>query len=368
MILIALAMAALLLGLWMRSKALIVAAAVFCVLYLWKFHSVASVRESAPPTLMSESPWQPAPDIAHTADIHPSIELAAKSIAHQLGDKLAPVGVEAPKRIRITGPAPSEAARSLATALGDLYSRADVVVDLTALEQGRGEGEVLLRLEVVNSATVAALPGEPNLQGTLNARAAGSASTADAAAGFSSRAWAVDFPAFQSRHRDRHFIAFWSSTPATSADEALADARARAAAHLTAVTHRGLRARFGHLTGRDHARIADQVERAIAASPIVEDQFVQSFTHSFGRTWRAGVLLDVSPAHLSAIQRPLLNEIGAHHAHSRRSVFAIAGIAAVISLLYLFLNAATRGYFRSSLQWGAVAILVIGALMVMALA
>ena len=80
------------------------------------------------------------------------------------------------------------------------------------------------------------------------------------------------------------------------------------------------------------------------------------------------LLLDVSPARINPMHQSLAREIGMDHHRSRSSVFAVVGIAAVISLLYLFLNAATRGYFRSSLQWGAVAILVIGALVVMAIA
>jgi hypothetical protein len=370
MILVALAMAALLAGFWMKSKALVVAAALFFVLYLWKFQALVGHTRPAP-SPPSNAAWEPAPEAVWAADVYPSIELAARAVAEQFKDKLcclSPGGPETLKRISIASSDSPEAARVLASSLRRLYPRAAIVEARPSLELEKQDGNVHVRLEIMDKATLAAAVGEANIQGILKATAIGSSDSTMASAGFSSHAWAADFQRFHARHANRPYFAAWSADAAASHDEAFADARSRAIAYVASVLEMKLRPVSGYLRGKDHQRIFRQAEQAVLSGQVVEDQFVQSFQHSYGKTWRAGLLLDVSPTRMDPMRQSLTREIGSDHQRSRSSAFAVVGIAAVISLLYLFLNAATRGYFRSSLQWGAVAILVIGALMVMAIA
>ena len=106
--------------------------------------------------------------------------------------------------------------------------------------------------------------------------------------------------------------------------------------------------------------------RAIKISPeeileadLIVDRFVQSFEGSAGRIWRQALLLDISSDKL----RDLAVRKAAMMHHEKvtwaKMVGSILGLLALIVAAYLFLNAATKGYYAWSLRIAGIVLAAI---------
>ncbi len=101
--------------------------------------------------------------------------------------------------------------------------------------------------------------------------------------------------------------------------------------------------------------------------PLIKDRFTQSFNRPYGRVYRQALLLDV-PA--QAVVLEIVSEANASLREARRTkllthIASIAGMILLITVVYLFLNAATRGYYVWSLRVAGVVIVVAGVLLVL---
>jgi len=89
---------------------------------------------------------------------------------------------------------------------------------------------------------------------------------------------------------------------------------------------------------------------------IIQDSFVQSLGGTAGRIWRQALLLDVSPEKIAALKQAKQ----ATRVTDRKTWFSLlvsaVGLGLVILILYIFLNAATRGYYTWSLRVAAVVV------------
>ena len=83
---------------------------------------------------------------------------------------------------------------------------------------------------------------------------------------------------------------------------------------------------------------------------FILDRFVQSFEGTTGKIWRQALLLDVSVEKLKNLAQRKAVIALARKTGFARMLFSILGLIALITVVYVFLNAATKGYYVWSLR------------------
>jgi hypothetical protein len=167
----------------------------------------------------------------------------------------------------------------------------------------------------------------------------------------SGKPWFDDFGSFVADHPGS-WVVGRSHQACLSEAEASAAARADAAGAVLAVAAARLH------ESPDENWLRRQLSADIARGTLQADALVEHFDRPYGTIWAESVLLDASPARLT----PLLEGYVRVWRDQHRKVFvlraAAAGLAAAAWLMYLFLNAVTRGYFSTRLRLGAAAVTV----------
>jgi hypothetical protein len=162
----------------------------------------------------------------------------------------------------------------------------------------------------------------------------------------SSKQWIDDFAGFRIDHPG-HWIVGRSPGPCLSEQEAQQGARADAAQTVCAL----LPARLQNADALKHSLTA-----AIAAGDLQADCLAERFDRPYGTVWTESVLLDVSPQKLDSFVA------GYERAWRNRQHLIAAMRAAALALvggawlMYIFLNAVTKGYFTTRLRLGAAAV------------
>jgi hypothetical protein len=111
-----------------------------------------------------------------------------------------------------------------------------------------------------------------------------------------------------------------------------------------------------------------QLRAGLDSGQLIADQFVQRVDKSYGTLWKHQLLLDASPSRLDPIARQASSVMAASRARQISFIGSVAGMAAVIVLLCLFLNFATRGYFVWRLRAAAVMAVIAAMLVAIVLA
>lgn len=95
-------------------------------------------------------------------------------------------------------------------------------------------------------------------------------------------------------------------------------------------------------------------------SGIIQDRFTQRLHGSTSDIWRSALLLDLSSDKIKAITESLQAQVSLTRRTWTRQLGSGLGLAFVLFLLYLFLNAATRGYYTISLRIATAVLVVAG--------
>ena len=88
----------------------------------------------------------------------------------------------------------------------------------------------------------------------------------------------------------------------------------------------------------------------ILQSDMIIDSFLQSFEGSAGKIWRQAILLDISPEKLNHLADKIAGVTRIRRERRLSTVGSIAGLFVLITIVYIFLNAATKGYYAWSLR------------------
>jgi hypothetical protein len=97
---------------------------------------------------------------------------------------------------------------------------------------------------------------------------------------------------------------------------------------------------------------------------FIADRFAQSFTGTAGRIWRQAILINASQDKLAKLAHQKKVAHQSWRARWLGELFSIAGLTLLICMVYLFLNAATRGYYTWSLRIASVVLVMAGILLV----
>src|SRR5262249_7295716 len=106
-----------------------------------------------------------------------------------------------------------------------------------------------------------------------------------------------------------------------------------------------------------------RIRSDIEAGELQADSFAEQFTRPYGTVWAGSVLLDISPQKVDPLIKRYAAEIRAKQANLLRLRVGAGAAIAISWLLYLALNAITKGYFTTPLRFGVLAVTVLAVML-----
>ena len=104
----------------------------------------------------------------------------------------------------------------------------------------------------------------------------------------------------------------------------------------------------------------DEALRRLKAGDFQTDVFTQEFKRPYGSVWRSAVLVHVPPEKAKSLLDAYGSQAEAQRASWLRTLVSGAGMLVLIVVVYLFLNAATRGYYVWSVRAATAVLAVFG--------
>jgi len=197
--------------------------------------------------------------------------------------------------------------------------------------------------------------------GRVEATVAGNNKQTTISANFVEKPWVENFADFVNRNPKDKWILARSQQSCTSQAEAEQQAINNACDKLACLLNQMHKQRFavgGGFTVTD----AD-----IRNNSFLADRFAQSFAGTAGRIWRQAILINASQDKLTELAKQKMLARQSWRTRWIRELLSIVGITILICVVYLFLNAATRGYYTWSLRIAAVVLVLAGILLIFTL-
>jgi hypothetical protein len=182
--------------------------------------------------------------------------------------------------------------------------------------------------------------------GTIQASVLAADRQASMSAEFVDKPWVEDFSGFLNTRPNSRFII------ARSAEGCMTEAEANHKAVENACTQ------VANMLGQTPQRrsgVPVSFFKPVNSNDILDgdfilDRFVQSFEGTAGKIWRQALLVDVSVEKLKKLAQRKAVIAQVRKTNFARMFFAIFGLIILITVVYAFLNAATKGYYVWSLR------------------
>lgn len=304
--------------------------------------------------------WLPGIEDEFEASVYPSKLSAVRSLGLRIGEPIQHVfGAQTlPARIILFNGAHDhglieELRRAIAQALPE--TNLAIEPETVAVQTD----EVGIRLDLLK---VQVLPTswqkEPKssmIGGTYQASVLAADKQASIQADFVEKPWVENFPGFLNTRPNSRLII------AKSADSCMTESEANHEALENACT---LIAQMLGESSRRLSGIPAPFARPVNSTDILEgdfilDRFVQSFKGTAGRIWRQAFLIDASAEKLAKLAHRKAVTTRARKMSWARMFFSIVGLLVLITVVYAFLNAATKGYYVWSLRIAGIILALI---------
>ena len=316
--------------------------------------ATVSVRERAAPAAVDTS--------AFLADVYPSSEQAVCALATRLTKSTA--GILEPNSqpvLRVMGQAPA----GLEAQVAQILRRG-----LPASEVRFGKARTTERsIPPGVPKAVCGLQVDRGEQGRAQLALSGPGGHVTRSARFVTKPWAANFARFMGES-SKSWILAESRSLAPSMVEAeqtaLDDAAAQLLARLRDSIERGIAAgQFAPGARPVHGELRQLIVAELRRGNLLTDRFTQRFRRPYGDVWKQSMLVDCSPAGVDKVAGSIMAQTAGQRnvARSRwvRTATSIGGLAVLIFVVYLVLNAATKGYYVWVLRLAAIAVLATGA-------
>ena len=219
-------------------------------------------------------------------------------------------------------------------------------------ERPDGETWVTIRWDAGTETSVPWWPG-PVRRGTLVADIAGPKGTATLSAELDEKPWLETDPA-EVGHPGLTVV---STAPLASMEEAQAVVRQKAIDTL--VEQLEVRARSTPQAGRvSHDDARRQAEWAVAEGAVVDEAVVR-VDRPYGPVWYGAGLVDSRSERVAPLAAAVVHSGEVRTRTIAATLVAFPGMLLVLGVVYLGLNAVTRGYFRTHLRVAAVAVVAV---------
>ncbi len=329
--------------------------------------ALSSVAHDVPPI------WHEGVELEMPADVYPSLDSAVRALARRAEGLIqkALAGEPMPDQVLIYQTSENSGIvhafrRELKDRLG---VDARIVQQINASPPTRDETAVVqhlltfkLRVENDRFHYIQGDDAETRQRtGLLDLTVKGPAAVADAQVEYHEKPWLVDFASFQSKHRDRSYIIARSTTSATSKAQAEGEALDQAARRAAEIIDR-MRARTpDRLLGPSFKIDAISLQQR----GLVLDRFNQRFYGAAGPIWRSAVLVDISPDKFQPLVDDEVSVMRVERLTWARMLLTLLGLGVLITVVYVFLDVATRGYYTWSLRVAAILLAAAGVVLVL---
>ncbi|MGE5609544.1 MAG: hypothetical protein ACM359_09845 [Bacillota bacterium] len=306
----------------------------------------------------------PIPQDALVPDVYPSQRAAIRSLVEQWVRQLVLSLGKLPMRVDIVVSgrnAPSDVIQQLRSAVhnqlpGVPCSIQTGEVDLKPTPQvpaGAVWGELELK------------PGEGQGEGEVSLKSNVPALAAISVA-FVSKPWVDSFAEFANRRPGvERWVVGQSQQSCTSPAEATEDAMRQAVENVSGLLRTRLAGMGRPTLGVDEGWLAARIQSELERGGLIRDRFVQRYERPYGSLWREAVLVDVSESRINHLAAGVLDALRVRHTTWLNTAVSVLGLLVVIYLLYLLVNAVTKGYFVWRLRTAAVVLAAVGAVIVM---
>lgn len=181
-------------------------------------------------------------------------------------------------------------------------------------------------------------------RGTLLASLLTATSKISIKAEFDEKPWIEEFYGQWNNRPNRRLIIARSAESCVTREEAESQAIANACSQLTPLLRQTARAKATPSLPR-HVTPNDVLEE-----DFIIDRFSQKFGGRAGEIWRHALLIDASVARMEQLAEHKQRMARTQRLSWAKLIFSVAGLLALITLTYVFLNAATKGYYTWSLR------------------
>lgn len=330
-------------------------------------HRIPKVFRQSRPVWSENTPevttaiWLPGIEDEFKANVYPSKLSAVRSLGLRIREPIQQVfgSQKLPSRIILFRGAHDD---ELVEEFGNVITRACpeakwvIKPETTAVQ----EGEVGVRLDLMNVQTLPmpwqSKPKDKMTNGTIRASVLNGDKQISIKAEFVEKPWVENLSGFLSTKSDGRFII------AKSTDSCMTEAEAN---------HQAIENACKQVT-----KMLDQIPGKLSKIPVhftqpvdsadvldgnlILDRFVQSFEGTAGKIWRQALLIDASTGKLKQLARKKAATMRAEKMTWMKVSTSIFGLIILITIVYAFLNAATKGYYVWSLRVaGTVLVLVV---------
>jgi len=306
--------------------------------------SSARYEETASPI------WQPGIEDEFEADVYSSRLSAVRAIGLRIAEPVRQILGEIPpsRIILFRGAHDDELLEQFGQAVGRAFGgiRWTIAPETMAVQKD----EVGIRLDFVKVQTYPAQWSSESengmTSGTIQATVLAAEAQASIRAEFVNRPWVEDFSGFLNTQPKRQFIIAKSTDSCTTEAEAnrqaIQDAREQVGRMIERIAQR--------LSAKPLSFIPQVSSDDLFEGDLILDRFVQSFKGTAGRIWRQALLIDVSSEKLTELARRKVEMAQAVRSSWARMFLSVLGLLILITMVYAFLNAATKGYYTWSLR------------------
>ncbi|MDA0588258.1 MAG: hypothetical protein O2820_08830 [Planctomycetota bacterium] len=319
--------------------------------------------------------WRDVVEEQFDTNIYPSTTQAAKALGRQvaahvnfnvLARDTSPTRIKVIDRSRLNDE--GQAAQALARHLQAEFEVPTAIHPEHFQVPGKisSPGEVLVVLNLSHLQARAGAPWDssiPERTGTLEATAIGQQNRVTVATQFIDKPWVTRFDEFISRRPESTFLLARTASFYSSEQAAHLEAADRAAESVSQIILPLVPPAAGPTEVRSdmQVQLRNTARWLIQSGHLVKDRFAQKLTRPYGEVWREAVLIELTPSQINGLRNHALEISSLRHRESVTFHGGLLGLFALVVVLYLFLNLATKGYYQARLAaWLSGGLIVTG--------
>lgn len=307
--------------------------------------------------------WRDVVEEQFDTDIYPSTTQAAKALGRQvaahvnlnvLAEDTSLNMIKVIDESRLDDE--SQAAQALARHLQAEFEAPTEIHSEHLQVPGRisNPGELLVILSLSHLQAQAGAPWDSSNRertGTLEATVIGQQNKVSVATQFIEKPWVTRFDEFISRRPESTFLLARTASFSSSEHAAHLEAADRAAESVSQIISPLVLAAAGPTEVRSdmQEQIRNTARWLIQSGHLVKDRFAQKLTRPYGEVWREAVLIEITPSQINGLRNHALEISSQRRRESVKFHGGLLGLFALVVVLYLFLNLATKGYYQARL-------------------